>query len=170
MSLQYIIDGYNIINHPLFAHIHKKIKNSRIALLEFIRIKRLCGSPKNKATVIFDGYSKPEELKQNNNDINVIFSRTETADKEIKRMVEASSNPRNIVVVSDDNEIRFFIRSLGAHCVSVEDFINSPSAGRGKVNRNKNLLDSQKKESLKPELTYSQIQRINQEFKKIWLK
>lgn len=160
MSLQYIIDGYNIINHPLFIqHAAKKIRDLRIALLEFIRINKLCGSPKNKITVVFDGHSDSSIRKIGETDINIMFSRKETADECIKKMVEVSSNPKNIVVVSDDKEIKLFVKSLGGQTRSVEEFINR------KAN-----LQSREKNLLKPELTYSQIHQINQELRKIWLR
>src|SRR3989338_5877343 len=136
MSLQYIIDGYNIINHPLFIqHASKKINDSRIALLEFIRTNRLCASPKNKITVVFDGSGLSGQISDKT-DIGIIFSRRETADERIKRIVENIGNPKNIVVVSDDKEIKFFAQSCGARVLSVEEFIN----------RAKCVIDSQKKE------------------------
>ena len=52
MSLQYVIDGYNLINHRLFIPTDKRTKDSRIALLELIRIKKLCGSPANEVIVV----------------------------------------------------------------------------------------------------------------------
>ncbi|MBU3959148.1 MAG: NYN domain-containing protein [Candidatus Omnitrophica bacterium] len=159
--MQYIIDGYNVINHPLFCPGHKKIKKDcRIVFLELIRTKRLCGSPKNKVTVVFDGYANIPELKRDHSDIDVIFSREETADEKIKKLIERCDKPGNIAVVSDDKEIKFFARALGSRSVSVEEFIrpreNSPGI--------------EEKDILKPELTYSQILRINQELKEVWLK
>ena len=56
MSLRYIIDGYNIINHPLFAKTSRKSQDVRVALLNFLRVHKPCGSPKNKISVVFDGY------------------------------------------------------------------------------------------------------------------
>lgn len=160
MSLQYVIDGYNLINHRLFEPANKKIKDSRIALLELINIEKLCGSPENKITVVFDGYPDTQAAKEFNSDMDVIFARQQTADERIKKIVEDSRNPKNIKVVSDDREIRFFVKSLGARVLSIEEFLNG----------GKNLANPQEKELLKPELTYSQIHKINQELRKIWLK
>ena len=92
-------------------------------------------------------------------DIDVVFSREETADAKIKRMVEASKIPGNIAVVSDDREVQFFIKSAGARAIGVEEFINPPKKTQPK---NEDLI--------KPELNYSQISRINQELKALWLK
>jgi len=161
MSLQYVIDGYNLINHPVFKEqANKKIKDRRFALLELIRTKRLCGSSKNKITVVFDGYpglGDSQGLSEGGPKIGVIFSRKETADERIKKMVENSGNPRNTVVVSDDKEVKFFAGSLGAGTISVGEFIGQEESGR-------------EKEALKAELTYAQMHLINKELRKLWLK
>ncbi len=74
-------------------------------------------------------------------------------------MVEASKNPKNIVVVSDDREIKFFVKSVGARSIGVEEFIHP----EGKPQRKKEDL-------IKSELNFSQISKINQELKALWLK
>jgi len=161
MSLQYIIDGYNIINHPLFTqHAPKKIEDSRVRLLEFIRVNKFCASPKNKITVVFDGHSDLSSQILDKTDIDIIFSRRETADERIKKMVEKADNPKNVVVVSDDKEITFFAKSCGAKVLNIQEFIN----------RGKKLINLQRPEPLKPELSYTQIHKINQELRRIWLK
>jgi predicted RNA-binding protein with PIN domain len=160
MPLQYIIDGYNIIYHPLFAKNHKKIfKDIRLALLEFIRAKRLCGSPKNEVTVVFDGYCSDPELKEVHSNVNVIFSRDMTADDKIKRLVEGTGNIKNIIVVSDDREIKFFVKSSKAKCIGIEEFM-------GQDEKVKTIKEN---DSVKSELNYSQMHKINEELKKIWL-
>lgn len=156
MSLQYVIDGYNITNHPAFKQKNSKSYNCQEALIKLIRIKKLCG--KNKPTIVFDGYPH-EPGFSGGEDIDVIFSRKESADEKIKRIVESYGNPRNIVVVSDDNEVKFFAKSAGAKIVSVEDFINpQPKAQR------------RKEASAESELSYSEIEKINKELRNIWLK
>ena len=159
MSLQYIIDGYNIVHHHDFAKARKKNQDPKKALSDFIRINRLTGSEKNKVILVFDGYPEAEEKKQENQ-INIIFSRSQTADEKIKKIVEASGDRKNIIVVSDDKEIRFAVKGLGVKCLSVEEFI-SPKEKKMRVKT---------ADISKVELTYAQIQQINQEFKKIWLK
>lgn len=119
----------------------------------------MCGSPKNKITVVFDGYFNPPGKTIEETGIDVVFSRRETADEKIKKIFESRGNPKNIVVVSDDKEIKFFVKSAGGRSLGIEEFINR-----------KEKLQSRKRDLLKPELTYSQIYQINQELKKIWLK
>jgi len=159
MPLHYVIDAYNIINHIAFPPIHKKIKDPQRALLEFVKNRKPGRKSRNKVTLVFDGYPKVSADNSGEADIEVVFSREETADARIKRMVETSKDPKNIAVVSDDREIRFFIKSVGASAIGVEEFINPEQNPQRK-----------KEDLIKPQLNYSQVSKINQELKELWLK
>lgn len=163
MSLQFVIDGYNITNHPIFIQrINKKIKNKKSALLDLIRSRRLSGSAKNKVAIVFDGYPCSDDgqcLNLEKGDINIVFSKEETADERIKRIIEGFDNPKNLIIVSDDKEIRFFAKSQCANVLSVEEFIASKEK-----ERNARVIEE------KTELTFGQMHEINKELKKIWLK
>jgi predicted RNA-binding protein with PIN domain len=167
MSLLYIIDGYNIISHTRFPRTNKNTKDPRRALLGLIKTKRLAGSFRNKVIVVFDGYPNLSDPKEET-DIDVVFSRKETADDRIKRIVETQGNPRNVVVVSDDKEIRVFIKAAGARSMGVEEFIQPVSQHGNDINRKKKLQEE--RALIKTELSYSQMDKINQELKAIWLK
>lgn len=160
MSLQYVIDGYNLIRHPLFNAREKLAPNSQVAILAFIKAKRLTGSPKNKVILVFDGYPKSHPADYDDSNVSFIFSRKVSADEKIKAIVEESSQRKNTVVVSDDKEIKFIVKSLGAQYQGIEKFIRAKEKSQ----------DRQKKELLKQELNYSQMQKINEELKKIWLR
>lgn len=127
--------------------------------MEFIRLNICCGSRKNKVAVVFDGYPQAGGPDLSNLEINVIFSRGDTADEEIKRIIEGLKPAKNLIVVSDDNEIRYFARSAGAGMLGVEEFIN----------KKKNLRNSNN-EASDAKLTYAQMHKVNEELKKIWLK
>ncbi len=158
MSLQYIIDGYNVIRHPEFPLSRSKDPAPCAVLLKQIKLRRLCGSPKNRIIIVLDGYAPGEEGCARNDIAQIIFSGDETADERIKKILEKPGNPADIVVVSDDREIRFFARASGARVLGVEEFI---SPHRAPVNG--------KKEILKPELTNEQVSRINRELEERWL-
>jgi len=160
MSLQYVIDGYNFINHHRFIRRYKHTKDSTLSLLEFIKTKRLTGSPKNKLIIVFDGFPPNSASGPDTNNAVIIFSRKISADEKIKNIVEQSANRKNMVVVSDDKEIKFIVKSLGAQSMGIEEFIKSKE-GAGAV---------QEEEERRGELNYSQVQEINQELKKLWLK
>lgn len=160
MSLQYIADSYNITNHPSFSPFCRKTKNPCRALIAFIKNKKAGMSSRNKFILVFDGYPNASDPMRESGSIEIIFSREDSADDRIKRMVESSPNPKNIAVISDDREIIFFARSAGAQAISVEEF-TCPK---------EKLRHVEKRDSLKQELNYSQAQKINQELKKLWLK
>lgn len=161
MSLRFIIDGYNLIKHASFRDVPLRQADARIRLLEFIKRERLSGSMRNKVTVVFDGYCDLDEALASRFDIEVIFSRRETADETIKRMVENSADPRCIAVVSDDREIRLFVKSCGSRPVGIDEFLSRKDKAQRRLKG---------REPLKPELNYTQIHKINQELKKLWLK
>lgn len=153
----YVIDGYNIIHHPAFSKSSNKVRIPPQELLRLIRTKRLCG--KNRATVVFDGYPPAQEAVHGDDEIGVVFSKDHSADEKIKILVERARNPKNIVVVSDDNEVKFIAKALGAKVLGVEQFISQEQKSRAKA-----------KETAEIELTYSQMEAINKELRKIWLK
>lgn len=164
MSLQYVIDGYNVINHPFFAlRRNKKIRDQRDALISLIEERRLTGSPKNKTTVVFDGYPNPSDTRHSSNNeegVKIVFSREESADEKIKMLVESSRNPKTIVVVTDDRQIQSSVKFLNAQVIGVEDFITR----RERLSRKAADNESDKK------VNYSQMHSINQELRKLWLK
>jgi len=156
MSLHYIFDGYNFIKHRSFPSA-KKSRDERLSLLEFIRTEKLCGSSKNKITVVFDGYAG--DFNARDYDIEVIFSQELSADERIKKIIQKLPNTKNIVVISDDKEIKFFVKSCRAKAVGIEEFIR----------HKKKKVNLAEDDSLKPELTYSAMHKINRELRKVWL-
>lgn len=157
MSLQYVIDGYNLIRHRSYAGCSRS-KDDRRGLLEFIRSKRPCGSRKNMVTVVFDGYSGERSARED--DIEVIFSCDISADEKIRRILEAGPKNKNVIVVSDDRQVRETCRLYNATALGVEEFL-APKTARAGAKEN---------ESAKPELSSSQVRRINQELRDLWLK
>jgi len=168
MSLQFIIDGYNVTNHPLFLKSQRKNKDSGSFLLEIIRTKNLCGSLKNNVTVVFDGYPHVSGRYALNPNFKVIYSEDLSADDLIKELVENyRGNRKNIVVVSDDKEVALYAKHAGALTKSVEDFLGNDPGLNKRARINKRL---EEKNAPKQELNYSQIDKINEELKKIWFK
>ena len=159
MSLQYIIDGYNLIKHPLLAAEAKSSGSDRRSLLNFIKRNRLTGSPKNKVTVVFDGYPDSREM-DTDSDINIIFSRKISADEKIRKLVEEASNRKSILVVTNDREIQFFVKAAGATVAGIEEFIGI----------NKKESRKAKDDTSQLKLTFSEMQKVNDELRKIWLK
>ncbi len=160
MSLQYLIDGYNLIHSPFFQDSHKKFKDERLALLFFIRSCRLTGSLKNKVTVVFDGYSSELEGEKSRFDIEIVFSGQISADEKIARLIERSPNPKVLCVVSDDRQVCSSSRMQGARCIGLEEFIGPA----------KKIKQASGRADASVELTHNQMHKINQELRGIWLK
>ncbi|MDP2928400.1 MAG: NYN domain-containing protein [Candidatus Omnitrophota bacterium] len=161
MSLQYIIDAYNLINHPAFKPVSNPALNIQHALADFIRLNRLTGSKNNSVVLVFDGYPPRAEDIPGGQGLLCVFSRTKEADELIKEIVKDSASPKNIVVVSDDKEVQLTSRFLHAQICNVEKFIC------GKKD-NKTATDA-KLAADDFKLSYAKMQKINAELKKRWL-
>ena len=92
----------------------------------------------------------------------MIFSDGCSADDQIKRMVEEDTDHKNCVVVSNDKDIYLYARSLGARVMSVEAFTSVRAGFKPAPSGNK---DSGGKY-----ISLSRQEKINKEFKDIWLK
>lgn len=157
MSLHFILDGYNIIKKiPKFSS--KTLKDKRLNLLRLIEEKRLAGSSKNKVTIVFDGDSDDLTMKKESS-FKIIF--TKDADQKIKDMVGKLDNPKNVVVVTDDREIKFSVRLLGVKVKSCEEFLEKADPAPSRR--------CPAKEDLKLEISLKEQEKITEELKNIWL-
>lgn len=167
MSLHYLLDGYNIIKQiPELAP--KKLEDGRQALIRAIEVQQPQGSPHNSVTIIFDG--QPGMLGPIQTSlVNVVFSEGESADDKIKYMVEQSRSKKSMVVVTDDRDIKFAVRPLGARVISVKEFWakmrpNALKRGFPKTPSKNNEREEEEK-TISKTLEYE----ITSEFEKIWL-
>jgi len=163
MSLQYVIDGYNVIHHRSFSKLtSNRLKDSRLALINLIKTRKLAGSFNNKVTIVFDGYLSPEDsraLRESSLEVKIIFSESESADEIIRQIAESSSGNKNLVIVSDDNEVKLFAKLFKVKYSSVKEFLKDEDT---QISRAKN-------DNPEPGLNYSQVNDINQELKRIWI-
>jgi hypothetical protein len=111
--------------------------------------------------LVFDGYPPPLEDIPSQNGLLCMFSRTQEADELIKKIVQDSVSPKNIVVVSDDKEVQLAGRFYHAQICNVGEFICGKRDRRLAANV-KLALDDFK-------LSYTKMQKINTEMKKKWL-
>ena len=161
MALQYIIDAYNLINHFAFKPLGKSALNIQHALADFIRLNRLTGSKNNTVVLVFDGYPPRAEDIPSGHGLLCVFSRTKEADELIKKIVEDSTSPRNIIVVSDDKEVQLTSRFLHAQICNVEEFICGKQDNKSATEVKLAAVDFK--------LSYTKMQKINAELRKIWL-
>jgi len=123
------------------------------------------GSANNDITVIFDGKSDVFGRHESPT-VQVIFSKDESADDVIRRLVEKSINRKNIIVVTNDRSLQYAVRALGAQTRNVEKFLKQLNLyGKSAKHR----LPSEKKEISK-NIPKKIEQEINSELENIWIK
>ncbi|MCK5305831.1 MAG: NYN domain-containing protein [Candidatus Omnitrophica bacterium] len=154
MSLHYLIDGYNVL-HKINGLADKELSDGRQELLDIIKRHNLCG--RNKVTVVFDGRSDVVAPPHKSSFV-VLFSEGEPADNLIIRLASKDSNPRRVVVVTDDKEIRFKVGSSCRKVMSVSEFT-------GKMSKRKTSTNEASKTKLEDE----DEQKITDELEKKWL-
>lgn len=113
----YLIDGNNLIGKISHFINENKGKDTRGNLV--IILESFFANVKTKVKLFFDGY--PVELMTSKR-IEIIFSRSQTADDLIRFEIENSRSPRTLVVVSSDLEIKAIARACGCEVISSEDF------------------------------------------------
>ena len=138
-----------------------KLQDQRTALVQHVQTICLQGSRRNKMTIVFDGHSGVWGVEHGSSFVEVLFSCNECADTKIKSMVSKATHKKNIIVVTNDRAIQYFVRAEGARVMSVEEFLLSkkkaPSANGSKKDEGKRISKT---------LEHS----ITSEMKRIWLK
>ncbi len=125
--LSYLIDAFNLF-HKIPALKSATLPHSE--LIQYIIRGKFTGSPNNKVTIVFDGY---EGDHVSGGGYKILYSGGRKADDIIKEIIARSSKNRQLVVVSDDNEIISSARLEGVSIQSTKEFlkIGSPKpAGR----------------------------------------
>jgi len=123
----YIIDGNNVIGKiPSLKKL--QIKNKQGSREKFaLMVERNFGKINAKVSLHFDGYPG-EEIKILK--VNIIYSKNITADQMIKKEIERSKNPKNLMVITSDLNLSDFARKCSCTIISSEDFskqIKSPA-------------------------------------------
>jgi predicted RNA-binding protein with PIN domain len=155
------LDGYNIIKQTSSLN-RGTLENQRQSLLNWINRFSPQGSSKNSVTVVFDG--KDEFFGSHESyPIKVIFSKGQSADDLIKNIVDGHPLKKSLVVVSNDKDIKLYVRALGAGVLSVKEFMMEV------------LPKERLKKSGKPSSTatskyisLTDQAKINKEFERIW--
>jgi len=150
--------------------LNSDIDVQRRQLVTFIETKRPHGSSQNKVTIIFDGGpGLPGGIRTSNSNLSVLFSGESSADDWIKQRVEDSANKKQIIVVTDDREIKYAVGASGSKSISVKKFL---SLGKLAGSSSRKSQEHKVKGSSSPAKIISKVveAKINEEMKKIWLK
>jgi predicted RNA-binding protein with PIN domain len=116
---EYVIDGNNLI-HKIgnLATLQKKDPQSSREKLA-LRLEGYFASKKVKVYLYFDGH---ENLPIRTGKVKVLYSGSRIADEGIRKHIERASNPRNIVLVSSDDEIKRLAHACSAEVIKSEEF------------------------------------------------
>jgi len=150
--LWYIIDGWNVI-HKISAL--KNAPSIKEDFIYFLKKRHLTGSRNNRVTIVFDGRIDLK-FREAERQFEVVFGGSKSADEIICKKVSACANKRQIVVVSDDNEIINYIKAQEASFVGTKEFLSKNDKKRPKKDTK--------------EISYALQKEITDELRKIWLK
>jgi len=132
----YILDGHNILHKDSGDQPRNTAGRAQACNGLIMRCQRFIAGTANKCTVVFDGHP-PGEIATDIKNVHVTFSYDREADTIIKSFIERSKNPRNLIVVSDDTEIKNFARVHSCTILSVAAFLK-------KINESGNTGESEK--------------------------
>ena len=149
-----IIDGYNLL-HQLPSLKGKGIDRAREELIRKLEIKR---KSFDGILIVFDGERGNLGRNLSEEKIKVIFSGELSADDYIKRIVKNSKTPQKITVVTDDREIKDFVKLYGTHLLSTKKM--------GDILYPEKPVITEIYE--KPSPSSEKGKRINEELRRIW--
>jgi predicted RNA-binding protein with PIN domain len=162
MPGSYIIDGYNLI-HALGMIQHKLdpggLEESRRKLLTLLA--DAFGAGASSVTVVFDAQHAPPGLphRQQYHGLHIHFApKNQSADDLIETMLDETTQPRLLVIVSNDGRLQNAAKQRGARAWSHEDLLDylekrekarssPPSTGGGRLEP----ADERRRAALSPE-------------------
>lgn len=118
----YVIDGYNLM-HALCKVIGMSSKDPRARAVCVERLAMLARREDAEVRVFFDGFGDgigPGDHAHHNVFVRFCGPERESADREVRDFVENATEPRRLVVVSTDIEVKQACRLNGARVVSSE--------------------------------------------------
>jgi|GEM_PF-755410 len=169
MSRHLLLDGYNVLRKvSRFADL--PLEDGRKALIRFIQENRPQGSSRNSATIVFDGREDVVSLDFPS-EVRVVFSKGESADDAIKRMVQESPAPRDIVLVTEDRDLGYFCRSYGAEIWTIAQLMSQARKSGEKLRSGVARRPRKSGEPAENKVIGKVFEdKVNRELTKLWLK
>lgn len=151
----FIIDGYNALFK--IKSLLRKPYQTREGFIQYISVSKPFGSIRNRVTIVFDGTAGVvSNQKHFHAPINVIFAKNESADDLIIKIAKTENKSGEIIVVTDDREVREKTQLLGCSTLSVLQFFKDLTKKK----------ETEEKE--KPEPDSKEGENITEEMKKEW--
>jgi len=137
-------------------------------LIHWIQASQPQGSVRNSVTVVFDG--KDEFFGAHvSHSVKVIFSKgRQSADDLIKNIIEQSAVRKSWVVVSNDKDIKLYVRALGANVLSVSEFIRT--GGKTREGSKSSRRPPADQDEAGKYISMTDQAKITKEFESIWIK
>lgn len=151
MEETFIVDGYNVI-----YSMYPKTKDLESAREELIKLSKLYSN--KRVIIVFDGKGGISS----NHHKDVVFTKGESADDYIKRLVRNSKHPNNITVVTKDKNIVSYVKPIGAKTMPPHEFFQGPKNFR---KRRETMAFTHLEKGV---LTPRQVKDINSELVKLW--
>lgn len=146
-----------------------KLEDGRRGLVRFVEANRPQGSVRNSITIIFDG---KEDIwgSESSGEVRVLFSKGETADDLIKRMVSAGGLPGETILVTDDRDLGYYCKAYGVVLWSVAQFLEQ-ARKTGKVLKTGVRDQGGRRDAAEgKDIPSRTANQINAELSRLWLK
>ncbi len=116
----YFVDGNNLMGK--IPSMKSRMKSDKVGVREELALKldRTFIGTNNKVVLFLDGFQS-DLIRTNKTE--VVYSDSKPADIVIKQRIDLSKNPRNIVVVSSDNEVYNYGKKCSCEVLKSEEFI-----------------------------------------------
>jgi predicted RNA-binding protein with PIN domain len=117
--LKYIIDGNNLIGRiKSLKKLQQNDKQSAREKIAFL-IENYFHKKNLRISLHFDGYPNlPIKISS----AKILYSMNKTADEKIKAEISSYKNPKNLIVVTSDNNLKEFARVCSCVVISSEEF------------------------------------------------
>lgn len=161
----YIVDAFNLAHKIFPANCQQ---DNHQAIIDFIWRGSLKGSDRNQLVLVFDG-ARVEGLQ--NRGFTLKFGNSKKADDVIKSYIANSPLNTELVVVSDDNEIKSSAKSFGKKTCSISEFTSKTQLASKNINTSKyGKTSKNSRTSSEKSLPKSVEEKITAEFEKLWVK
>jgi len=133
----YIIDGNNLIGKiRTLKHLHKKNKVHSAEKLAYM-IGRYFQGKKVSVHLHFDGFQSEDIIVPG---LKIFYSGKHTADEKIKSEIGKSGNPKNIILITSDNNLAEFGRVCRCQIIKSEEF-SEMILSSGSIDEEKTRID-----------------------------